>query len=29
VKGIGPKLYDAIREQITVGDAPAPSGRGG
>ena len=29
VKGIGPKLYDAIREQITVGDTPAPSGRGG
>jgi len=29
VKGIGPKLYDTIREQITVGDAPAPSGRGG
>jgi competence protein ComEA len=29
VKGIGDKLYDSIRERITVGDAPAPSGRGG
>jgi len=29
VKGIGSKLYDSIRERITVGDAPAPSGRGG
>ncbi len=29
VKGIGSKLYDSIRERITVGDAPASSGRGG
>lgn len=30
VKGIGDKLYEALREQITVGDAPAASpGRGG
>ena len=29
VKGIGEKLYDSIRERITVGDAPAPSGHGG
>ena len=29
VKGIGDKLYDSIRERITVGDAPASSGRGG
>ena len=29
VKGIGNKLYDSIRERITVGDAPASSGRGG
>jgi competence protein ComEA len=29
VKGIGPKLMEKLREQITVGDAPASSGRGG
>src|SRR5262245_45841825 len=29
VKGIGSKLYDSIRDRITVGDAPASSGRGG
>jgi len=29
VKGIGDKLYDSIRDRITVGDAPASSGRGG
>lgn len=29
VKGIGEKLYDSIRDRITVGDAPASSGRGG
>jgi competence protein ComEA len=29
VKGIGDKLLDSIRDRITVGDAPAPSGRGG
>ena len=29
VKGIGAKLYESIRERITVGDAPASSGRGG
>jgi competence protein ComEA len=30
VKGIGDKLYEKLRDQITVGDAPAASpGRGG
>jgi competence protein ComEA len=29
VKGIGDKLYESLRERITVGDAPASSGRGG
>ncbi len=29
VKGIGSKLYDSIRERITVGDAPASPGHGG
>lgn len=29
VKGIGSKLFDSIRERITVGDAPASSGRDG
>jgi competence protein ComEA len=29
VKGIGDKLYDSIKDQISVGDAPAPKGRGG
>jgi competence protein ComEA len=29
VKGIGDKLLDSIRDRITVGDAPASSGRGG
>jgi comEA protein len=29
VKGIGDKLLDSIRDRITVGDASAPSGRGG
>jgi len=29
VKGIGEKLFDSIRDRITVGDAPASSGRGG
>jgi competence protein ComEA len=29
VKGIGSKLYDSIRERITVGDAPASSDRDG
>jgi competence protein ComEA len=28
VKGIGDKLYDSIRDQVTVGDAPSPKGRG-
>jgi competence protein ComEA len=28
VKGIGDKLYDRIKDQVTVGDA-APKGRGG
>jgi comEA protein len=29
VKGIGDKLYDSLRDRITVGDAPASAGRGG
>ena len=30
VKGIGEKLYDRLKDQITVGEpAPAPKGRGG
>ena len=29
VKGIGDKLYDSIKDQISVGDAPSPKGRGG
>jgi comEA protein len=29
VKGIGDKLYDSLRDRITVGDAPASPGRGG
>ncbi|HLK12621.1 MAG TPA: ComEA family DNA-binding protein [Candidatus Binatia bacterium] len=30
VKGIGEKLYERIKDQVTVGDAPpAPKGRGG
>jgi len=28
VKGIGGKLYDSIKDQITVGDAPSRTGRG-
>lgn len=28
VKGIGTKLVDKLRDQITVGDVPAPKGRG-
>ena len=28
VKGIGDKLYDSIKDQVTVGDAPSPKGRG-
>jgi competence protein ComEA len=29
VKGIGDRLYDEIKDQITVGDAPTSAGRGG
>src|SRR6185436_3978372 len=29
VKGIGDKLYESIKDQVTVGDAPSPTGRGG
>jgi len=29
VKGIGDKLYQSLKDQITVGDAPSPKGRGG
>jgi competence ComEA-like helix-hairpin-helix protein len=30
VKGIGEKLYERIKDQVTVGDAPPPpKGRGG
>ena len=29
VKGIGDKLYESIKDQVTVGDAPSPKGRGG
>jgi competence protein ComEA len=30
VKGIGDKLYERIKDQLTVGDpAPSPKGRGG
>jgi competence protein ComEA len=28
VKGIGDKLYDSIKDQVTVGDAPSSAGRG-
>lgn len=28
VKGIGDKLLESLREQITVGDAPSSAGRG-
>ena len=28
VKGIGDKLYDSIKDQVTVGDAPSPKGHG-
>jgi len=28
VKGIGDKLFDSIKDQVTVGDAPSPKGRG-
>ena len=28
VKGIGDKLYESIKDQVTVGDAPSPKGRG-
>ena len=28
VKGIGDKLYDSIKDQVTIGDAPSPKGRG-
>lgn len=28
VKGIGDKLLESLRDQITVGDAASPSGRG-
>jgi competence protein ComEA len=28
VKGIGDRLYDSIRDQVTVGEAPSPKGRG-
>jgi competence protein ComEA len=29
VKGIGDKLYDSIKDQVTVGDGPSPKGKGG
>ncbi len=29
VKGIGEKLYESIREQMSVGDAPSSAGRDG
>jgi len=29
VKGIGDKLYDSIKDQVTVGDEPSLKGRGG
>ena len=29
VKGIGDKLYESIKDQVTVGDAPSPKGKGG
>ena len=29
VKGIGDKLYESIKDQVTVGDAPASKGHGG
>ena len=29
VKGIGDKLYESIKDQVTVGDAPSLKGRGG
>ena len=28
VKGIGDKLFDSIKDQVTVGDAPSSTGRG-
>jgi competence ComEA-like helix-hairpin-helix protein len=28
VKGIGDKLFESIKDQVTVGDAPSPKGRG-
>lgn len=28
VKGIGDKLLESLRDQVTVGDAPSPAGRG-
>jgi competence protein ComEA len=28
VKGIGDKLFDSIKDQVTVGDAPSSKGRG-
>lgn len=28
VKGIGDRLFDSIKDQVTVGDAPSPKGRG-
>jgi comEA protein len=29
VKGIGDKLFQSLKDQITVGDAPSRAGRGG
>jgi competence protein ComEA len=29
VKGIGDKLYDRVKDQVTVGGAAPPQGRGG
>jgi competence ComEA-like helix-hairpin-helix protein len=29
VKGIGERLYQSLKDQITVGDAPSRAGRGG
>jgi competence protein ComEA len=29
VKGIGDKLYESIKDQVTVGDGPATKGHGG
>ena len=28
VKGIGDQLFESIKDQVTVGDAPSPKGRG-